>query len=161
MYYKPEQTKGGRQLYHASNEVMRTDLFEDIQPQDVQGIAEVMMFKEYKLKYPNYANVPSNVFVMRQKYNTKAEIAVPELQKSCHCVCFINPDDAVMLCPECDESIHTYCFEKDSTKTCPKCGKALVEAKELLEDYKKRKRISNPLLEEGFVQIISRQKKQS
>jgi hypothetical protein len=132
---------------------MRTDLFDDLQPQDVIGPVDVMMYKEYKLKYPTFATVPANVYVMRQKYNTKAEIVVPELQKSCHCISFINPDDPVMLCPECDESIHTYCFDKDSTKTCPRCGKALIEAKELLEDYKKKKRISNPLLEQGFVMI--------
>ena len=151
LYYTPEQIKGGRQLYHGANEIMRTDLSLDIPPSSIICSVDVIVYKDYKLKYPSFTTVPPNIYVMRQKYNTKAEISVPELQKQCHCVSFISPDDNIMLCPDCDESIHNLCIDKDSTKMCPKCKKILVDLQTLFDDYKKKIRISNPLLELSYV----------
>ena len=118
---------------------MRTDISTTIPITNVATATQVLMYPEYKAKYGPITSVPPNVYVMRQKYNTKTEILVPELSKSCHCISFINPDDDIILCPNCGESIHKLCFERDSSKACSKCKKEPVEAKAIVEEFKKRK----------------------
>ena len=84
---------------------------------------EILTFDNFIKKIKERKTV-DNIFFYRQKY-VQDDLFAPELQSSCFCEKFFNPDINFFQCKDCKDFIHNNCFLKSDSKRCPRCGNAL------------------------------------
>jgi hypothetical protein len=116
---------GGAQKFHGKKEVLRTELERKEFTKNIVEKCIIMDLQHYIAKYNGSANIPSNVFVTRQKYNTKDESVLPPLYTLCHCKEILNPDDEVLICEYCQKLNHLNCVKNDLRKSCYFCKKII------------------------------------
>ncbi|VFQ88931.1 unnamed protein product [Cuscuta campestris] len=107
-YYRPEETKGGRQQFHGTKELMLSDHY-DVQSADtVEGKCRVHSFAAYT----ELPCVGPEDYYCRFEYKAAAGTCLPDrVVVYCKCQMPYNPDDIMMQCEACMDWYHPRCVD--------------------------------------------------
>nr|GMC89802.1 chromatin remodeling protein EBS-like [Ipomoea batatas] len=125
-YYRPEETKRGRQKFHGIRELMLSDHYDVQSAETIERKVTVHTFKDYtELKFIS----PTDLY-WRFEYNAKTGACKPgRVEVFCKCRMPYNPDHYFMLqCDKCNEWFHPRCVgmsngeaNKLDTYVCENC----------------------------------------
>ncbi|XP_047324552.1 chromatin remodeling protein EBS-like [Impatiens glandulifera] len=107
-YYRPEESVGGRRLFHGSKELFLSDHY-DVQSADtIEGKCTVHTFKSYT----KLDAVGNDDFFCRFEYNSSTGAFNPDrVAVYCKCEMPYNPDDLMVQCEGCTDWFHPNCVD--------------------------------------------------
>ncbi len=123
IYKLPEQFPCGRLPHHSRLELFRTDETAKEFLQNIVRKIDVIKFSEYIEKYPGGKDAPADgsIYIFRQRFRRESNEFLPELKQICYCKKYLNPDDPVMMCPNCKLFLHPKCLIQTSARQCSAC----------------------------------------
>lgn len=125
LYYRPEDTVGGRRHFHGSSELFLTNHFDT---QSVFSIRRKCMVHNF-LNYMRLKDSRPNDYFSRLEYNTGTAWFSPDsIEVFCKCELPFNPDVFMLKCESCKDWYHPDCIDMpaDHAKqidnfTCDSC----------------------------------------
>ncbi|XP_051151994.1 chromatin remodeling protein EBS-like isoform X2 [Andrographis paniculata] len=107
-YYRPEESVGGRGVFHGSKELFLSDHYDVQRVETIEGKCYVHTFK-------NYAKIPTvgrDDYFCRFEYNVATGRFTPDrVAVYCKCEMPVNPDDFMVRCEGCNDWFHPSCVD--------------------------------------------------
>ncbi|KAG6501705.1 hypothetical protein ZIOFF_041588 [Zingiber officinale] len=106
-YYRPEESIGGRRLFHGAKELFLSDHYDVQSAHTIEGKCIVHSFKNYtKLE-----NVGAEDYFCRFEYKAATGAFTPDrVAVYCKCEMPYNPDDLMVQCDGCKDWFHPSCM---------------------------------------------------
>ncbi|KAG6521392.1 hypothetical protein ZIOFF_018509 [Zingiber officinale] len=106
-YYRPEESIGGRRLFHGAKELFLSDHYDVQSAHTIEGKCIVHSFKNYtKLE-----NVGAEDYFCRFEYKAATGAFTPDrVAVYCKCEMPYNPDDLMVQCDGCKDWFHPTCM---------------------------------------------------
>ncbi|KAI4372308.1 hypothetical protein MLD38_010553 [Melastoma candidum] len=107
-YYRPEESIGGRRLFHGAKELFLSDHFDVQSAHTIEAKCIVHSFKNYtKLDH-----VRPEDYYCRFEYKAATGAFIPErVAVYCKCEMPYNPDDLMVQCEGCKDWYHPSCVD--------------------------------------------------
>ncbi|GMH40234.1 hypothetical protein BSKO_08138 [Bryopsis sp. KO-2023] len=141
-FYRPEETKSGRQAFHGEKEVFQSDHLDWCHKNAIIGKCRVLTLEGYQ----NLTAIGENDFYCRFFYSpSSGEFSPDDVPVFCLCEMPYNPDRVMIACDKCDEWFHPECLglskgEVDQVVrssqpfVCPQCVAQLAPETEEAND---------------------------
>ncbi|KDD75018.1 hypothetical protein H632_c922p1 [Helicosporidium sp. ATCC 50920] len=106
-YYRPEETAGGRKMFHGKYELFTSNHEDEIDEATIRSKAFVFPLDQYM----SLAEANPRCFFTRVHYCPSSKRFTPKEQEH-YCLCRhpYNPDYPMIQCDVCDEWYHTECL---------------------------------------------------
>ncbi|XP_047335641.1 chromatin remodeling protein EBS-like [Impatiens glandulifera] len=107
-YYRPEDSIGGRKLFHGAKELFLSDHYDFQNALTIQGKCMVHSLKNYT----NLEKIEAEDYYCRYEYKAATGVFVPScVRVYCKCKLPENPDLLMVQCEECKNWYHPFCLE--------------------------------------------------
>lgn len=128
-FYRPEETKSGRQAFHGEKEVFQSDHLDWCHKNAVIGKCRVFTLEGYQ----NLPAIGESDFYCRFFYSpSSGEFSPDDVPVFCLCEMPYNPDRVMIACDKCDEWFHPDCLALSKAEVdqvvrsnqpfvCPQC----------------------------------------
>lgn len=109
-FYRPEEAVGGRKPFHGERELFKSDHFDDVHANTIEGKCSVHQLKHYQ----NLKEVSDVDYFQRYEYRPTGHEFKPD-RVPVYCVCEMpyNPDRFMVMCEQCEEWYHPKCLGFD------------------------------------------------
>lgn len=133
-FYRPEETKSGRQAFHGEKEVFQSDHLDWCHKNAIIGKCRVLTLEGYQ----NLPAIGENDFYCRFFYMpSTGEFSPDDVPVFCLCEMPYNPDRVMIACDKCDEWFHPECLGLSKEEVdevvrssqpfvCPQCVRQLA-----------------------------------
>ena len=124
-YYRPEDARGGRQVWHGSKEMFKSNHLDWNYLQCIEGRCHMHTLEEYE----NLDGIGDADFFSRFEYCVRTSKFTPDIVPI-YCLCELphNPDLFMIECEKCLDWFHPECvgiqaYDDSTTRkfTCPNC----------------------------------------
>ncbi|XP_047318199.1 chromatin remodeling protein EBS-like [Impatiens glandulifera] len=107
-YYRPEESIGGRRLFHGAKELFLSDHYDVQSAYTIEGKCVVHSFKNYT----KLDNVGLEDYYCRFEYKSATGAFLPDrVAVYCKCEMPYNPDDLMVQCERCKDWYHPACLD--------------------------------------------------